>query len=232
LKFFLLDMLMLFINFVLQMIAACFCTSRRQRRKTADITGEKHFETNFHVKDRCAAPSSVTTDDDAKSTDASGSCEGSEAESADVAADSDSSLEQSDRDPECVMPHSATDSEACSIGAQPDKCGKLRRRKLRDLRGLRLPRRLRTNRPTATSAPPCAPQQQIKAVTSALDAWLTCKSDQTQLEDCWSQSEEEGIQNQKLDGLKTAMSMLAPHEVALMKAMLDVKIATCPGDVA
>lgn len=227
---------MFFVKFVLQVLATCFCSCRRQRQNPADCTGEKNFETLLHVKRRHAAPSSVTTDDDAKSTDASGpelagdldsSCEGSEAESADVAVDSDV---QSDRDPECVMPHSATDSEA----AQHDKRGKLRRRKLRDLRGLKMPRRLRTNRPTAKQGAPqqIVPEQQIKVVTNALDAWLTCKTSPSQLEDDWSQSEGEEIQNRKLDGLKTAMSKLAPHEVALMKAMLDVKIATCPGDVA
>lgn len=224
---------MFLIHYALQVLANSFCRHRIRRRDVKDSIMDEKLEPLLYVK--AVSLSQIATDDDAKSTDASGpeqtgelesSCGGSETESVDGTADSDSSSVRSDRDPECVMPNSGSDSEACSARAQPDKRGKLRRRKLRDLKNSRSISKLpRLQRPSTAAQKPKQteePQQHIKAVTSALDAWLTCKS----IEDSWSQSDGEEIQNQKLDGLKSAMSQLAPHEVALMKAMLDVKLAS------
>jgi hypothetical protein len=164
----------------------------------------------------------VSSDDDTKSTDTSG------ASGPEQVADSSSD----DSDSECdtdVMPNSEfsdaeTDSDSMCSSAlefQRMRVKRLRHRVRRRRMAKRLKPHLMHSSQEADATTP------ISGVISALDAWLASKTEENSVQCQPIPSSSEGEdESRKLDGLQDAMSKLAPHEVALMKAMLDVKLAS------
>lgn len=184
-----------------------------------------------------ATPFALYDDDDAKSTDASGpeyDCLCTDTSGPEHA--NDSSSDDSDTEATDVMPNSdlsSVETDSDSERSSAKKLQKLRvqhgktnqRRQVR--RSKRQPIQWHQAHQSANQSSELEESSPIGAVVNALDAWMISKSD-ARASECPSMpcSADAECQSVKLDGLQDAMSKLAPHEVALMKALLDVKLAS------
>lgn len=221
--------------FLLHVLTSVRCSRRAPRdERFGGATAEETSATCLAK----ARPFAVYDDEDAKSTDASGP-EYDDVKSTDTSGPehaNDSSSDDSDTEATDVMPNSdlsSVESDSDSERSSARKWQKVRvqhgktnqSRRVRRLK--RQPIQWHQAHQSANQSSELQESSPIGAVVTALDAWMISKNDAHASEhSSMPSSADAECKNQKLDGLQDAMSKLAPHEVALMKALLDVKLAS------
>lgn len=172
---------------------------------------------------KMAPCSDASGDEDCKSTDASGSEQNFE-----------SSSDSSDGDDEDLIPKSEPSSDESDTDWQPAVMPQVRelafqRRKFT---------RLRTRRSAAgvmpcrklpvdmESSPPI--RGSISAVINALNGWMVSNSseDSPHGEQCTTHSDAAEVQCQPIDVLQQALAGLDGRDVAMMRVLLDAKLAS------